>query len=85
VSVFGADPNCPDCNGTGVIQPAVEQMLGNPWLVNVFVPEGVPYYRCHPSSHVRCRYCGRRIKRRKIWDHVRDEHGVFQERVREQE
>ena len=48
-----------------------EVVRGSPWVVNVFVSEGVPYYECHPTSHVRCRYCNRRIKRLKIWEHVR--------------
>jgi hypothetical protein len=70
----GADPSCPDCNGTGTVEKVAGPVRGCPWVVNVFVPEGIPYYECHPSSHVRCRYCGRRIKRRKVWEHVQQEH-----------
>jgi hypothetical protein len=70
----GADPNCPDCEGTGVVERGDEPVRGSPWSVNLFVPEGLPYHECYPTSHVRCRFCGRRIKRRKIWEHVRQEH-----------
>jgi hypothetical protein len=71
----GKDPACPDCAGTGVIEREKPLVKGSPWLANVYVPDDRPYYECHPSTHVRCRHCGRRIKREKINDHVKAAHG----------
>jgi hypothetical protein len=69
----GADPACPECGGSGVTRPELSRVRGCPWMVNVHVPEGTPYYEGYLG--VTCKYCGRRVKRRKIWKHIRQEHG----------
>lgn len=71
----GADSACPECGGSGVLAPPANRVSGSPWRVNVFVPKGVPYHESYPTSHVRCLCCGRRMKRRKIWKHVREQRG----------
>jgi hypothetical protein len=71
---LGADPDCSECGGTGTIEPPTELVRGSPWTANIHVPEGRHYVECYPTSHVRCRYCGRRIARRKIDAHVRSAH-----------
>jgi hypothetical protein len=50
----------------------LSQVRGSPWAVNLYVPEDIPYWEA--LFGVICRYCGRRVKRRKIWEHVRREH-----------
>ena len=43
--------------------------------LNIYIPEGVLYYRCHPTTHVLCAICRAKVKRTKIIDHIQQTHG----------
>jgi len=58
---LGADPNCANCNGTGTVEKLAESMRGSPWIVNTFVPEGIPYSECIPSQKCVTRDIGARV------------------------
>jgi hypothetical protein len=69
----GLDPDCPACEGTGVLSPKQNQ-VNDDFMFNVPVDPERPFWRMHPSTHVTCALCRRKIKRRKFDEHLTEDH-----------
>jgi hypothetical protein len=73
-SCLGKDTACPKCDGTGVIDKSHSRMQTQQHLANLWDPIDAPYVRHHPSDNCTCKLCGTKVKRRKIWQHIQEEH-----------